>query len=288
MHKFITRISAFFLRRSHKLENLTYLSIWLLVIVLYLVEAMRISGMDMYYILGWKTISMMAVKLAPFILLFAFNNWVLMPRLLFRNHISGYFLALFTTIFVMWGWQYYYQQTDLDSNSAIYLDNPSGSLLSMRAMLNGIYSFLIAGINIAIALIFRMIDDRIEHERVMKSNAQEQLSYLRAQINPHFYMNMLNNIHGMIEINPVQAQEMVLEMSHLMRYMLYDSSQQVISLSSEIDFLENYIHIMRQRFPTEKVRISTDFPSIQKCKGVRIPPLLFLVFLENAFKHGIS
>lgn len=101
-------------------------------------------------------------------------------------------------------------------------------------------------------------------------------------------MNMLNNIHGMIEINAEKAQEMVIDMSNLMRYMLYDSSNDRIALSSEIAFLKNYLRLMRQRYPEDRVKITVDFPSESAVSGVMIPPLLFLVFIENSFKHGIS
>ena len=122
----------------------------------------------------------------------------------------------------------------------------------------------------------------------MKANAENRLAYLKAQINPHFYMNMLNNIHGMIEIDSERAQSMVLDMSSLMRYMLYDSSRASIRLSEEIAFLNNYLNLMRQRYPESKVKIARNFPTEEAAGSIMLPPLLFLVFIENAFKHGIS
>ena len=92
----------------------------------------------------------------------------------------------------------------------------------------------------------------------------------------------------MIDINPEKAQEMLIDMSNLMRYMLYESSQPSIALSAEIGFLRNYLSLMRQRFPESRVEISSRLPAEEEMRGVMVPPLLFLVFIENAFKHGIS
>lgn len=135
---------------------------------------------------------------------------------------------------------------------------------------------------------FQRFDDRFEKESLMKANAESQLAYLKNQINPHFYMNMLNNIHGMIEIDPDKAQLMVIDMSQLMRYMLYESSRRMIPLSEEIMFLRNYMSLMRQRFPENKVSVTSEFPADNEIVGISLPPLLFLVFIENAFKHGVS
>ncbi|MDE5813533.1 MAG: histidine kinase, partial [Muribaculaceae bacterium] len=161
-------------------------------------------------------------------------------------------------------------------------------LVPLPILLEFVYSLLVVGCNLAVAMTFRYFEDRLETERLMKANAENQLAYLKAQINPHFYMNMLNNIHGMIEIDPERAQTMVLDMSSLMRYMLYDSSKPYISLSDEIAFLNNYLNLMRQRYPESKVRIDRDFPTDEAAVSIQLPPLLFLVFIENAFKHGIS
>lgn len=101
-------------------------------------------------------------------------------------------------------------------------------------------------------------------------------------------MNMLNNIHGMIEIDAEKAQAMVIDMSRLMRYMLYDSSHPSIPLSQEVDFLQDYLRVMRNRFPEDKVVINSNFPSREESLCIEVPPLLTLVLAENAFKHGIS
>ncbi len=161
-------------------------------------------------------------------------------------------------------------------------------IVPLPMFLDLVYDILIVGVNLAVALIFQRLDDKLERERMQKREAQNQLAYLKAQINPHFYMNMLNNIHAMIDIDAERAQDMLINMSKLMRYTLYDSSCERIALSSEIAFLNNYLSLMKQRYPDNRVSITSRFPDPATAAGVMVPPLLFLVFIENSFKHGIS
>ncbi|MDE6383736.1 MAG: histidine kinase, partial [Paramuribaculum sp.] len=165
---------------------------------------------------------------------------------------------------------------------------PPKRLFPLPLLLDFIYDVLVIGGNIAISLAFQRYYDRLDRERLLKANAQSELSYLKAQINPHFYMNMLNNIHGMIEIDAEGAQQMVIDMSHLMRYMLYDSSRATTTLDKEVEFISTYLSIMRRRYPRERVEISARLPEGDILRHIELPPLLFLVFIENAFKHGIS
>jgi sensor histidine kinase YesM len=118
-----------------------------------------------------------------------------------------------------------------------------------------------------------------------KEKLNSELAFLKSQISPHFFFNTLNNIYSLIGINTEDAQNAVLKLSKLMRYLLYDSEQGLSQLSSEIDFMKNYIDLMRLRM-SEKVKLHVDFPS--KYENAAIPPLLFIPFIENAFKHGIS
>ena len=100
-------------------------------------------------------------------------------------------------------------------------------------------------------------------------------------------MNTLNNIHGMVEINPKTAQEMVIELSKLMRYVLYEGERRYTTLKTEVEFIENYVALMRKRYSSRKVDVRLKMPDTD-LYGIKLPPLLFMVMIENAFKHGIS
>ncbi len=149
-----------------------------------------------------------------------------------------------------------------------------------------VLTVLMFGVDIGLRLFF----DRLRSERRMRTlqneNLKNQLAALRYQINPHFFMNTLNNIHALVDIDPEQAKLCIEEFSKLMRIVLYDSREQTIPLDKELDFLSHYLSLMRLRF-TEKVTIESDFPATGT-DAARVPPIILGSFLENAFKYGIS
>jgi len=118
-----------------------------------------------------------------------------------------------------------------------------------------------------------------------KEKLNSELALLKNQISPHFFFNTLNNIYSLISINTADSQKAVLQLSKLMRYLLYESEQGQSLLSHEIEFMNNYIDLMRLRM-SDKVALSVSFPV--QYENMAIPPLLFIPFIENAFKHGIS
>ena len=127
-------------------------------------------------------------------------------------------------------------------------------------------------------------------ERRMKElqaeNLKQQLESLRYQINPHIFMNTLNNIHALVDIDPEKAKESIEVFSKMMRILLYEGDTPTIPLAKELSFIEHFISLMRLRYPEESVRIETIFP--QDRSGVVVPPLVMASFVENAFKHGVS
>lgn len=271
---------------SRKYESYVYLALWVLVVAVYLLDIIRVRSYTSLPLVTSDVLIKLAGSLWTFMLLFLVNNLILIPRLLLRNRFPSYFAATALIVIIVWGWQAISFTPPAD-RPAIHHHGPA-PLFPLPVFLDFIYDILIVGVNIAVALMFQRYHDRLEAQRLKKADAESRLSYLKAQINPHFYMNMLNNIHGMIEINPAKAQDMVLDMSALMRYMLYDSSRPMIALDAELDFVRNYLRIMRLRYPENKVRITADMPPADAARGIRVPPLIFLVYIENAFKHGVS
>ena len=98
-------------------------------------------------------------------------------------------------------------------------------------------------------------------------------------------MNTLNNIHALVDIDPEKAKTTILELSKMMRFVLYEGNKAGVPLDREIAFLQNYITLMKLRY-TDKVKISVKTPDSLPNKEV--PPLMFITFVENAFKHGVS
>lgn len=144
---------------------------------------------------------------------------------------------------------------------------------------------LLMGMNLGVKLYFKTQEDREQQERLEKQDLERQLEYLRYQVNPHFFMNTLNNIHALVDINPERAKTTIVELSKMMRYILYEGDKKYIPVQREALFLKNYIELMRLRY-SSRVSINLDIPEMMP--DVMLPPLLLIIFVENAFKHGVS
>ena len=144
---------------------------------------------------------------------------------------------------------------------------------------------MMLGMNVGVKLYFKQRKDQERLNELEKENLQQQLEYLRYQINPHFLMNTLNNIHALVDIDGERAKDTIVELSKIMRYALYEGARQRVPLGRDVEFLQSYVKLMRLRF-TDKVDIVVDIPS--ELPEREIPPMIFITFVENAFKHGIS
>lgn len=157
----------------------------------------------------------------------------------------------------------------------------------MPLLLDLVIAVLMLGFDLAITLFARYQEEQEKARRLEAAHLRNELEHLKAQVNPHFFMNMLNNIHGMVEMDPARAQVMIMELSKLMRYVLYEGAKPRTLLSKEAEFIASYVELMRKRYSSRKVRISLELPEGNQ-EHVFLPPLLFISVIENAFKHGIS
>jgi hypothetical protein len=146
-------------------------------------------------------------------------------------------------------------------------------------------ALLIAGFNTAIEVTNRWFTEEQARKEIEKEHMQSELAFLQNQVSPHFFMNTLNNIHSLIEADQRLAQNAVLKLSEMMRYLLYESGRGTTTLKKEIEFLKSYVKLMQLRVD-ESVKVEFDLPD--HFKNVNLPPLLFISFIENAFKHGVS
>lgn len=153
-----------------------------------------------------------------------------------------------------------------------------------------IYNFLLTTLFLSGFGMGLSFSDKLRlHEKERKEAEKEmlntELAFLKNQINPHFFFNTLNNIYSLVQTDVADGQKAILQLSKLMRYLLYETEKGNKLLSEEIEFMRTYIELMKLRI-SEKVSFLISFP--ENYKDISIPPLLFLPFIENAFKHGIS
>ena len=280
-------------------ENIIYLIIWLMVFSLPILTLKNDPDFNVSrIILEW-------VKISPFLLIFFINNSLLAPKFLFKNKNYQY-IALVTVLILivsilfdftkllqdLLSPNFNHIQADQILNQPPFPGNmpPPGvaaPMFSLGAQIIDmiVFSYLVVGFNCAVKFVFKRQAEEKDIEIQRNIHLQTELTFLKNQVSPHFFMNTLNNIHSLIDYDAEIAKESVITLSKLMRHILYDSQSDKISLKKEMDFIRNYIELMRLR-NSEKVKITLTIPENYPDK--MIPPLLFTSYIENAFKHGIS
>jgi LytS/YehU family sensor histidine kinase len=149
------------------------------------------------------------------------------------------------------------------------------------------FAFFIVMIATSLKVVKRSISERFLLQEIKAKQVQTELELLKTQINPHFLFNTLNNLYGMARKQEKATADGIARLSHLMRYMIYDSKVDRISLDKEINQIKRLIELQKLRFSKED-KIDIDFKIEGRTKSVLIPPMLMIPFVENAFKHGIS
>lgn len=268
-------------------ENLLYVMVWAAIILVPVLNSQMMSELHVNLenvLIAWR-------QIAPYFVIFIIHNAVLAPRFMLRRKYKTYLLSdLALIIFVFWMVNIYeehlsdrfFEHTDPEA----FDDLRRASFSNLEMYWNVVLGFFMTGANTGIKLIYQSMRDEQQMEELKRQNLQAEMDYLKYQINPHFFMNTLNNIHALIDIDTEYAKNAVIELSKMMRYVLYDSGRELISLERDIQFLRNYIELMRIRY-TDAVDIRVECPG-DLPEQVSIPPLLLIVFVENAFKHGIS
>lgn len=263
-------------------ENLLYLMVWMVIILVPVLNSKMLEEVHV----SLENILIAWLKIAPYLLIFIIHNSLIAPRLLLRKHRYVWYLVVnlltITAVFSLVAIYEKYAPYDTEP----YILNGKASFTDLAIYWNILLGFFMTGLNMGIKLLYRSLRDEQQMEELKRQNLQAEMDYLRYQINPHFFMNTLNNIHALIDIDTEYAKSAVIELSKMMRYVLYESGSETISLKKDIQFIDNYIELMRIRYDSS-IDICLDYPATIPNK-VAIPPLLLIVFVENAFKHGVS
>ena len=149
-----------------------------------------------------------------------------------------------------------------------------------------ITSLLFMMLSLATYVIIDNFVQRQHRKNLENEKLSAELAFLKSQLNPHFLFNSLNNIYALAYLKSDKAPEAILKLAGIMRYMLYESNEDTVSLADEINYLRNYIELQKLRVKEEVfvvLQVEIDAP-----ENHRIMPLLLISFLENAFKHGVS
>lgn len=287
-------------KMNYRKEHFIYTLMWILIYISpFMGTYMRMSSnphieFSWYEVLNaWKFDTVWLV-------LFAVHNFMLAPLLILKRRTILYVTLSFALVGVAMGilWflrpAYHHHRLPRYSRHerVLYRDNIADfrpdepfPFFGPGELVAAFGGLLLMGMNLGVKLYFKSQEDTKLLTQIDKHNLERQLEYLKYQVNPHFFMNTLNNIHALVDIDPERAKTTIVELSKMMRYILYEGNNRLIPLPREVQFLNNYVQLMRLRY-TDKVSIRMSAPS--NLPDVMIPPLLLIMFVENAFKHGIS
>lgn len=218
--------------------------------------------------------------IAPMAVIYLINFYLLVPLLFFRKYYLLYSLA---AIMLIMAGNYNFWLADV-SELEVLARMGFYTYLVVNVVINALVTLAALGLR----YFLRTYQLQSQYEENKRKMAEAELHWLKNQLNPHFLFNSLNNISSLTQIDPDLAQESIAQLSDLLRYALYESNKPWVPLSGEIEFMSNYISLMRLRCSsTTQVEVDIlDASSVPSLPD--IPPLLFISFIENAFKHGVS
>jgi two-component sensor histidine kinase len=245
--------------------------------------------MDSERIFTWKPFMRSIPEMLGFMLVFYLNFFVLIDQLLHKGKTRPFIFYNLLLIIVV-SFLMHYSRELLEYLLPELRPRWRGRMPKFFPWLfivrNSTSLFLMMGLSVALKMTVRWFEVDSERKELAKAKSEAELQNLKNQINPHFLLNTLNNIYALIEFNPPKAQQAVMDLSKLLRHLLYDNNQAFVSLSQEADFMRNYIELMRIRL-ADNVKLTTDF-FYSETSTTKISPLIFISLMENAFKHGIS
>ncbi len=230
----------------------------------------------------WQWSFSLSVTIWPDILAAYFINYYLFPKYLFKRKYvqfsiefiaSAVLFVLFQRVLI-----YYIDYPFIfpeEAKELIFWDfNPFYTIIN-------IYS--VVAVFTAIKLFKYYFQAQKQKDDLEKQNRTSELALLKSQVNPHFLFNTLNNIDSLVTTDQEKASDAIIKLSDIMRYMLYDAATDKVLLQKEINYLQSYISLQELRFAKKDI---VGFNIKGTCSNFRIAPMLFIPFVENAFKHG--
>lgn len=219
------------------------------------------------------------------ILIFYLNYSILVPKLLLNNKIVVYVLASFIFIFLSVFLIDYFIQPDLPSHFELPKELVDNRLRPKRGPFNPL-SIFATMLLFAVGTCIRLVVEWYKNEKVKKEielqRVQTEISFLKAQLNPHFLFNSLNSIYSLANKKSDDTTEAIVTLAELMRYMIYETDKELVPLQDELNYIKNYISLQNLRLKDSSgVRVNI-YGNIDH----KIEPLLLISFIENAFKYG--
>ena len=305
------------MRNRFSPETTFYIVIWGILLLIPAFAEVYDYLVDITDHFDWRSLCFVYLRYLPFLFLFLLCKLVLEPKLFFKQKQTAFFIISFVAAVVLLLVSGYFlpprayrpriyveqrsdqklsnQPTDILLIDEEPVDNRMiEPRLGFKSFLRGPFSprllmaLLMLGSSLACAAFFRSSKVRFMLKEQQAAQLQSKLTHLKYQINPHFFMNTLNNIHALVDIDSELAKQTIIELSHLMRYILYESDHPMVPLRRELDFIRQCIDLFKLRCDESVSLTYTEPQSNAPGLNANIPPLILIPFIGNAFKHGIS
>jgi sensor histidine kinase YesM len=212
------------------------------------------------------------------IVLFYFNFLFLIKRILFKKKFLVFVAINLAILTLMVGLNFVL----LGFTDPIFIERVPFDLFLIRSLLSFTLSI---GVAVAIRSTIRLTEEESLRKKIENEHLKSEITYLKYQLQPHFFFNTLNNIYALIDRKPELAKEVLHNLSKLLRYVLYHAEDARVPLYSEIYFLRTYINLMQIRL-SSNIIVKSEFPELES--EITVPPLLFITLVENAYKHGVD
>lgn len=225
------------------------------------------------------------------VMIFYLNSNILVPQLLLKNKNLAFMLIVAVLPFAIGPLVKLVDQSlDLPemmdkAMNAAGLGRPAHRMKDKLDIFLFMMTLMIIGISTSVTLIQKWQSDKQLRESLEKEKIGSELSFLKAQINPHFFFNTLNNIYALTHVDVENSRRALHKLSRMMRYLLYDTQAGITPLSKEVSFIADYIELMKLRL-NETTKVIFEGPLLNE--DIQVAPMLFLPYIENAFKHGVS
>ena len=277
----------YWMKHQSRQENIAYLVVWGLLFAAPLLSLYVRTVSDDDIAFNWTEVFFVWQRFAVFLFLFLLHNFLLAPLLVHQHRRLFYFSAVLVVLVTFAVCQQVnrpdrdprprmerrhfrpekfegetppdfgpdeFNRPDRDhrpDRGPMAKRGPRPDMMPLfvaeRDILPLVVLILMFGVNLGTKFYFRSRSDQRRLQDLEKQNLEQQLEYLKYQINPHFFMNTLNNIHALVDIDPAKAQETIVELSKMMRFVLYEGNKHGVPLTREFEFIRTYIHLMQLR-----------------------------------------
>ena len=233
----------------------------------------------------WYSLKSNLVEFPLHIVLVYVNIFYLIPRFILVKKYKSYMLYLLFSLLVL-----YVGRVSLNYFLGIDYVYPAVGGIQVAFTFNHVVSHILGELYVlafatSIKLTIDWGSERRRVERIKKIQLKTELNYLNSQIQPHFFFNTLNNLYALTIEKSDAAPSVVLKLSDIMQYVLYEAREPLIRLYDEINYIQNYLDLERLRYGD---RIISNMDIVGSLDEIKVPPLLFLPFIENCFKHGVN